>query len=131
MNPTSREKSNRPLQSHFGKQGKGNLSLGKTQTSAFVSYSKNPHTQFLQCSTVMLSLRHRKNTNYNMEHIIFIFWQSYEIMGKGTDLSLSLKFHLPCVPVKCTLYGFSLFFPLRSETMPPTSLHCLGFREDT
>jgi len=36
----------------------------------------------------MVSLRHRKNTLYNMEHIIFIFWQSYEIMGKGTDLSV-------------------------------------------
>lgn len=91
-----------------------------------VRYSKNPCKQFLYCSTVMPSLRHRKNTNYNMEHIIFIFWQSYEIMGKGIDLSLSLKFLLPCASVKCTLYGFSSFFPLRSETMSPTSLLCLA-----
>lgn len=33
--PKKQGKSKRPLQSHFVKQGKGNLSLGKTQTSAF------------------------------------------------------------------------------------------------
>jgi len=57
---------------------------------------------------IMLSLRHRKNTNYNMENIIFIFWQSYEIMGKGTDLSLSLKFfcHVCLLCVHCMVLVF-------------------------
>jgi hypothetical protein len=63
---------------------------GKPTQASLVRYRETPFRKLTSCCIAALLLRHRKNTNYNMEHMISIFGQLYEIMVKEGYISPSL-----------------------------------------